>query len=89
MQNFQSPHPPPPTPILHPHFWRVAIQLKGTGYTWLIFNHFYKGDNFSCTLGPFWKGVFSKRKEFAPKGANSFLSEKTPSKKEIEQILSI
>ena len=27
---------------------------------------------FSCTPKPFWKGVFSKRKEFAPRGSKFF-----------------
>ena len=46
--------------------------------TWYIMDHFCKGDNFfdffllSCTYTPFWKGVYSKRKEFAPKGSKFF-----------------
>ena len=42
------------------------------------YGSFCKGDNFfdffllSCTYTPFWKGVYSKRKEFAPKGSKFF-----------------
>ena len=36
----------------------------------------FKGDNsIKIAFAPFWKGVYSKKKEFAPKEANSFLLE--------------
>ena len=44
--------------------------IKGTGR--VFFRHIYKGDNFCDYLfafphtNPLWKGVYSKRKEFAP-----------------------
>ena len=52
--------------------------MKATGYTQLIFYHFYKGDNycdFVCVPAhqiSSEKGVYSKREEFAPKGSKFF-----------------
>ena len=36
---------------------------------------FLKGISFKNILATFWRGFYSKRKEFAPQGANSFLLE--------------
>ena len=58
------------------------------GYTFKV------GISFKIVLASFWKGVYSKRKEFAPKGANSFLlpfSEETcvqESKEEVTKVVS-
>ena len=47
--------------------WRV----KGNEYT-------FNGDNsVQKVYVPFWKGMYSIRKEFAPKGSNSFLTKYT------------
>ena len=47
--------------------------LRGTGYIWFSFRHVYKGDRYCDFLFAFQhtkplltKGVYSKRKEFAP-----------------------
>ena len=40
--------------------------IKGNWYT------FGGGISFKIVLCPFWKGVFSKRKEFAPGGSKFF-----------------
>ena len=48
----------------------------------------YKGNNFmtsylpSCTLSPFWKEIYSKRKEFAPTGSKFFPVRVNPFSKE-------
>ena len=53
---------------------RLENPFYVNGYIWYFFCYFNKGDNFyyflfvSCTPGTFWKGVCSKRKEFAPLG---------------------
>ena len=57
------------------------------GYTYYICRHFYKGDNlsdfmFPAQYRPSEKGVYFKRKDFAPRGAYSFLSEKLSFQKE-------
>ena len=46
----------------------------------IFYKFFSKGSNFCdfLTMQPFQNRVYSSRKEFAPKGANSFLYELTP-----------
>ena len=67
--------------------------LERTWYTWYSFCHFYKGDTFCNFLFDFLHAkpllvIYSKRKEFAPKGggggqgANSSLLEQIPFQKE-------
>ena len=59
-------------------FSHILVQIKLTGYIWLIFCQFYKGDNF-CDLvcfpaykTPSQKGAYPKREEFAPFGSKFF-----------------
>ena len=45
------------------------LSSKGTGHTWSLFSHFVQGRQhltclLSCTTNPFWKWIYSKRKEF-------------------------
>ena len=56
-----------------------CINYKGTRYTWQIVCHFLARETtfmtpylLSCAPSPFWKGVCSKRKGFAPKGSKFF-----------------
>ena len=55
--------------------WKlVALNIFIDG----VWNIFKRGNSFEIVLYPFWKGVYSKRKEFAPRESKFFSFEVDP-----------
>ena len=60
------------------YFKSNRYPIYGSQLVWVPYSHFTSGTTFvhlcllSCTVSPFWKGVYTERKEFAPNGSKFF-----------------